>query len=73
MSENPLIDIAALTADGPGIGKTSIPFFTHSFTSILPGSERAGVPASETNDTILLFLRSSNTDFKFFVSLNLIE
>ena len=38
----------------------------HSLIKILPGSETAGVPASETNDTIFLFLRRSNTFLNFY-------
>ena len=55
LSEKPLIDTAALTAEGPGTGYTSIFFLTHSETKILPGSETAGVPASEINDIIFFF------------------
>ena len=71
MSEKPLIEIAELTAEGPGIGKMSIPIFAHSLISIFPGSETAGVPASETNDTIFFFFRISITFSKFLLSLNL--
>ena len=53
MSEKPLTDIAAEAADGPGIGKILIFFLIHSSTNILPGSEIAGVPASETREIIL--------------------
>ena len=38
---------------------------------IFPGSETAGVPASETSDTILLFFSISITFSKFLFSLNL--
>ena len=50
--EKPLTDTAAVTEEGPGIGNIFIFFFTHSSTIILPGSDNAGVPASETNETI---------------------
>ena len=40
------------TADAPGNGVILIFSFTHSFTSIAPGSEIPGVPASEISETI---------------------
>jgi hypothetical protein len=46
------MDTAEETAEGPGIGKISISLFRHSLTNIAPGSDTAGVPASEINDTI---------------------
>ena len=59
MSANPLIDIPAIGAEAPGMGKISISLLIHLFTSIFPGSEIAGVPASEIKDTIFLSLRTS--------------
>ena len=56
LSENPLIEIAAETADGPGIGNTFILLSIHSFTKIFPGSDIVGVPASEINDIIFFLL-----------------
>ena len=53
LSEKPLIDKEVVTDETPGIGVTGISLLTHSFTNILPGSEIAGVPASEISDTIL--------------------
>ena len=50
--EKPLTDTAAVTEEGPGIGYMFIFFLTHSSTISLPGSDNAGVPASETNETI---------------------
>ena len=38
---------ATKTLDGPGIDIIFIFFFTNSLTSMLPGSEMRGVPASE--------------------------
>ena len=55
MSENPLIDTAEITDDGPGIEKIFIFFLTISFIRIDPGSEIHGVPASEIIETIFLF------------------
>ena len=53
-SENPLIDTAVLTAEGPGNGKIFIFSLTHSLTKMAPGSDIPGVPASETRDIILV-------------------
>ena len=53
--ENPLAEIAAVAADGPGIGNISILLLIHSFIKILPGSEIVGVPASEMIETIFFF------------------
>ena len=50
--EKPLTDTAAVTEEGPGIGNIFIFFLTHSSTISLPGSDNAGVPASDTNETI---------------------
>ena len=44
--------MAEVIDDGPGKGITSIPFLTHSFTKIAPGSETPGVPASEIREII---------------------
>ena len=38
-SENPLTEIADVTADGPGIGIIFISFLKHSLINILPGSD----------------------------------
>ena len=46
---------AEVTAEGPGTGKINRFSFMHIFTSIIPGSEIPGVPASEINETILFF------------------
>ena len=45
--------IADVIAEGPGIGKTFILFFTHSFINNIPGSDKEGVPASDIKDKIL--------------------
>ena len=42
--------MAVATADGPGIGIILILFFIHSLIKTDPGSEIAGVPASEISD-----------------------
>ena len=52
LSEKPLTEIAELTAEAPGIGYIFIFFYTI-LDRIIPGSEIAGVPASEIKDTIL--------------------
>ena len=59
-SENPLIDIAVKTADGPGIGTILISFLIHSLIKTEPGSDIAGVPASEIRDIIF-------PDFKYSI------
>ena len=70
-SENPLIDADAVTEDAPGIGIIGILLSTHSLINIRPGSETAGVPASEIKDKILP-CRSSSINFEVdFFSLNL--
>ena len=51
--ENPETISAHTKAHGPGIGKTSISFSIQAFTIFSPGSEIAGVPASETTATSL--------------------
>ena len=66
MSENPLIETADVTEDGPGIGKISIFLSIHSLIKIVPGSEMHGVPASEIKDTINPLSNSSKTFGKFF-------
>ena len=43
---------AATRADGPGITSTGIPSAMASRTRSYPGSEMAGVPASETSATL---------------------
>ena len=55
----------------PGIGKILILLFKHSLISIVPGSERAGVPASEMSDTVESDFNISIILDKFFFSLNL--
>ena len=57
LSVIPLTESAELTAYAPGIWYMFILFFMHSLISIFPGSEIAGVPASEIKDTILFFLK----------------
>ena len=52
LSENPLIDTAERTDEGPGTGIISMCFFTHSLIKIDPGSEIPGVPASEIREII---------------------
>ena len=51
---------AAVTAEGPGTGKTNRFSFIHILISIMPGSEILGVPASEINETILFFFYRLN-------------
>ena len=65
------METADETADAPGIGKTSILLAEHSFTSIAPGSETEGVPASEIRDTIQFDFSIFIIFNKFFFSLNL--
>ncbi len=71
MSEKPLIEKAAVVADGPGIGLTFISFFMHSLINIFPGSEIVGVPASAINETILFDFKILIIFSRFFFSLNL--
>ena len=52
--------IAAVKADAPGIGITSIPSLIHCLIKLYPGSLIVGVPASEINATSLLSLRIPN-------------
>ena len=52
-SEKPLTDIAVVTAEAPGSGIISISCFIHSLINITPGSETAGVPASDINEICL--------------------
>src|SRR5580765_8099807 len=40
---------AANDAEGPGTGNTAIPSFRAALTSLCPGSDTSGVPASETS------------------------
>ena len=49
------MDAAVVTEETPGIGIIGMFFETHSFKSILPGSEMTGVPASEIRDIMLYF------------------
>ena len=57
--------MAVATADGPGIGMIFILFLTHSLIKTEPGSEIAGVPASEIRDIIFPDFKYS-TIFKVF-------
>ena len=54
------------TADGPGMGKILILFFTHSLTKMAPGSEILGVPASEIKDIVLPDFKLSIILIKIF-------
>ena len=65
LSENPLIETAAITDEGPGIGLTVISLAIHSFTKIAPGSDTLGVPASEIREIIEPFFNKSII-FKIF-------
>merc|ERR1711991_241253 len=69
LSEKPLIETAAATADGPGMGNILIPFLMHSLTKIEPGSEILGVPASDIKEIIFPDFRYSIilTTFFFFI------
>ena len=71
MFEKPHIEIAADTADGPGMGNTFILFFIQLFNNNFPGSDIKGVPASETREIIFPFDKSSKIFLVFFFSLNL--
>ena len=53
----PLAENAVVTAEAPGRGITSISFFTHSLINFDPGSEIAGVPASEIKEIRKLFFK----------------
>ena len=66
MFEKPLIETAAATAEDPGTGNILILFLMHSFIKIPPGSEIAGVPASEMMEIILFSFSKSNTFLMFF-------
>ena len=57
LSEKPLIDNEVITDEAPGIGVIGISLLIHSFTNNLPGSEIAGVPASEISDIILPLIK----------------
>ena len=69
--ENPLIEIADVTTEAPGIGIIFILFFKHSLTNIEPGSETPGVPASDIKEIIEPSFKRLMTLTKFFFSLNL--
>src|SRR3989344_7215546 len=56
----PLETKADITPVGPGIETTSIPWALHSLTSLNPGSETVGVPASDTKATFLQFFSIFN-------------
>ena len=71
LSEKPLIDNAVITDETPGIGVTGISLLIHSLTNILPGSDIAGVPASEISEIILPSIKSFIISMVFFFSLNL--
>ena len=66
----PLIDKEVITDEAPGIGVTGISLFIHSFTNILPGSDIAGVPASEISEIILPPIKLIIISLDFFFSLN---
>ena len=70
MFEKPQIDIAAVTADGPGTGTTFILFLTQLFNNNFPGSDIKGVPASEMREIIFPSDKSSEIFLVFFFSLN---
>ena len=69
--EKPLTETAAVTEEGPGIGNIFIFFLTHSSTISLPGSDNAGVPASDTNETIWPELSNSIIFFYVFALVKL--
>ena len=71
LSEKPDIEIAAATAEGPGIGKILISLSIHSLTNIEPGSEILGVPASDIKEIIFPDFKYSIIFIRFFFSLNL--
>merc|ERR1711991_996963 len=71
LSENPVIETAVTTAEGPGIGKILISLSMHSLINIEPGSEILGVPASDIKEIIFPDLRYSIIFTTFFFSLNL--
>ena len=70
-SEKPLIEIADVTDDGPGIGIISIFLSKHVLIKNLPGSDIVGVPASDIKDTIFFEFKISIIFLTFFFSLNL--
>ena len=45
---NPLNVRAAVTAEGPGTVTILMPFFIQAEINLIPGSDMAGVPASDT-------------------------
>ena len=63
--------MAEVIDDGPGKGIILIPFLTHSFTKIAPGSETPGVPASEIREIIDPVCNRLIILYKFLDSLNL--
>ena len=71
LSEKPLIETAAATAEGPGIGNILISLLIHSLTKIEPGSEILGVPASYIKEIIFPDFKYSIIFTTFFFSLNL--
>ena len=60
------MDNELVTAETPGIGIIGILLLMHSLTNIFPGSEIAGVPASEISETILPLFKVFNTSLDFF-------
>ena len=66
---NPLIVSPVITAEVPGTGTTSISSFIASEINLTPGSEIAGVPASETNAQLSPDLILAITFGIFFFSL----
>ena len=60
------MDSELITDEAPGIGITGILLLIHSLTNIFPGSEIAGVPASEISEIILPLFKVSITSLDFF-------
>ena len=58
-----------ITEDGPGSESTAIPWWRHSLTSLYPGSEIKGVPASETSANFSHDFIREISKAKFFDSL----
>ena len=57
-----------MTAEGPGIGQILKFSSIHLLTSIKPGSEIVGVPASEISETTLSFFIKSITVLLIFLA-----
>ena len=60
---------AAINEVGPGIASTAALWWIHSRTSLYPGSETSGVPASETKAIFLPKAKSPTTEATFNGSL----